>query len=256
MGAMLVLFRGSMRTMPDFFEGLYFYEVVLLILGVVLFVMLVIGFFYQLTHKRSIASLLPFFILPIAMIGYSSVKKIQIKDGLVAIDTTNQQLQENPTDPALRHTLQQQVAKMAARPMSNPQSMVLIAKAQYSLGDEEASISNMRRALQADPKTPAALELQQKIDAIDTLKQLNSQVDADATNEAAKVKLANTLAQTSHLKLANPMAITQVARAQNFLGDHTKALENTEKVLAIEPNSAPARQLQNKIKATRMAETH
>jgi tetratricopeptide (TPR) repeat protein len=236
-------------TMSPFFEGLYFHEVVLLVLGVLLFVMLVIGFFYQLVHKRSMAPLLPFFSIPIAMIGFSSVKSIQYKDGLIAIDKTTQQLQENPTDTSLRQTLQQQVAKIAARPSSNPQSTVLVAKAQYALGDEEAAKNNLQKALQASPTDPAAHELQRKIAVVDSLKQLASQVEADPANDAAKARLASTLAQTSELKLASPVAVVQVARAQTALGEHTKALENTQKVLAIAPNSPTALQLQNTIKS-------
>jgi hypothetical protein len=96
------------------------------------------------------------------------------------------------------------------------------------------------------------VELQKKIIAVDTLQEQASQVEADPGNEAARAKLANTLTQTSQLKFANPTALTQVARAQAALGDHTKALENTQKVLTITPNSPTAIQLQRVIKA-RMA---
>jgi tetratricopeptide (TPR) repeat protein len=235
--------------MSPIFEGLYFHEVVLLVLGVVLFIVLVIGFFYQLVHKRSIAALLPFFSLPISMIGFSSVKSIQYKDGLINIDKTTRQLQENPTDANLRQTLQQQVAKIGTRPSSNPQNAVVVAKAQYALGDETAAKSNLQKATQANPTDPSAHELQRKIAAVDNLKQLTSQVEADPANSAAKARLARTLDQTSQMKLANPDALTQVARAQTALGENTKALENTQKVLAITPNSPAAHQLQNTIKA-------
>ncbi len=55
---------GAMAFFTSFSKGLYPGEVVLLILGIVLFVVLVIAFFYQLTHQRSIAALLGFFIPP------------------------------------------------------------------------------------------------------------------------------------------------------------------------------------------------
>ena len=233
--------------MSPIFAGLYFHEVVLLILGVLLFIILVIAFFYQLVHKRSITPLLAFFLIPISMIGFSGIKSFQYKDGLVTIDKTTRQLQENPTDTAARQTLKEQVTKIGDRAGSDPQSAVLLAKAQYALGNEAAAKNNLQKAIQASPTDPSAQELQRKIAAVDNLKQLSSQVEADPANSAARAKLASTLDQTSQMKIANPNALIQVARAQTALGQHTQALENTQKVLAITPNSSSAHQLQNTI---------
>ena len=46
------------------FDGLYLFEWVLMALGVILFIVLVIAFFYQLTHNRSVGVLLAFFLVP------------------------------------------------------------------------------------------------------------------------------------------------------------------------------------------------
>lgn len=238
--------------MSPIFEGLYFHEVVLFVLGVLFFIILVIAFVYQLVHKRSIAPLLAFFIIPIAMIGFPSIKSIQYKDGLVTIDKATRRLQENPTDATARRILQQEVKKIGTRPSSDPQSAIVLAKAQYALGNEEAAKINLQKAIQANPTDRSAQELQKKIAAIDSLKELSSKVEADPADSAAKAKLANTLDQTSQMKIANPDALIQVARAQTALGQHTQALENTQKVLAINPNSPTAHQLQNSIK-TRIA---
>jgi len=240
--------------MPTIFEGLYLFEVVMLVLGILLFVMLGIAFFYQLVRKSTIVPLLGFFAVPIAMIGYPSIKDIEFKDGMVIIDQTTRQLTYNPTDLQARRDLQQQLAKVVNRPIYSPQHISVVAQAQYALGNEEAAKSNLRKALEANPETPAALDLQKRIISVDTLKEQASQVEADPRNEAARTKLANTLTQTSELKFANPTALTQVARAQTALGDHTKALANTQKVLTVTPNSETAIQLQNVIRA-RMAAT-
>lgn len=234
--------------MPAVFEGLYLYEVVLLVLGGFLFVILIISLLYLLLHKRSMVSLLPFFVVAIAMIGYPSIKDIQYKDGLLTIEKTSDQLAQDPTNNSVRQNLQQQVANIASRPTSSSQSTATLAKAQFALGDEQAANANLQKALQADPKNATAQDLKQKVEAVDSLKQLTSQVEADPTNSAAKTKLTNTLAQASQLKLASPNALIQVAKAQAALGDHAKALENTQKVLSIDPHSAPALQLQTAIK--------
>ena len=58
-------------------EGLYPGETVLLILGIVLFVVLIFAFVYQLTRQRSLGPLLGFFVVPIVMIGYPSIRSIE-----------------------------------------------------------------------------------------------------------------------------------------------------------------------------------
>src|SRR6266567_3506352 len=87
-------------------EGLYPGETVLLILGIVLFVVLIFAFVYQLTRQRSLGPLLGFFVVPIVMIGYPSIRSIEFKDGVVSIDKTTQQLLSNPTDASVRESLQ------------------------------------------------------------------------------------------------------------------------------------------------------
>lgn len=238
--------------MTPIFDGLYLGEVILLVLGAVLFIVLLIALLYQLTHKGSIAPLLAFFAVSIAMIGYPSIKEIQFKDGVVTITKMTEQVEQNPTDPALRQKLQKQVEKVSQRPVSSSESAVAVATAQFELGNEEAAKSNLQKALQANPGQPAAQELQKKLTVFDNLKQIASQVEANPNDNAAKTKLASTLAQASQLKTASPAALIQVARAQAALGEHAKALENTQKVLSIEPNSPAAIQLQNVVK-TRIA---
>lgn len=242
--------------MTPIFDGLYLGEVVLLVLGAILFVVLLVALLYQLMHKGSIAPLLAFFAVSIAMIGYPSIKEIQFKDGLVTITKMTEEVQQNPTDANLRKKLQKQVEQISQRPVSSPESAVAVANAQFELGNEEAAKSNLQKALQANPNTPAAQELQKKIIVFDNLKQIASQVEANPNDNTAKTKLTSTLAQASQLKTASPAALIQVARAQAALGEHAKALENTQKVLSIEPGSQAATQLQNAVKARIAAGPH
>jgi hypothetical protein len=59
------------------FAGLFWYEIVLLALGVMLFVVLLNALRSALAAGRSYAGLLPFFMLTIVMVGYPSIKSIQ-----------------------------------------------------------------------------------------------------------------------------------------------------------------------------------
>jgi tetratricopeptide (TPR) repeat protein len=217
------------------FDGLYFFEWVLMALGVILFVVLVIGFFYQLTHKRSIGVLLAFFVVDIAMIGYPSVKSIEINNGVVNIQKQTDAVLADPTDSKARADLQQQVEKLNSRPVSDPSALTSLSRAEFALGNEPAAKAKLDKALQKKPDLPQAAELKSKIESLDRLAPLTAKVESNPADEKAKAELTQTLKVVNQQPVANPSAILKVAQAQAALGDHASAEKNTAIVRKINP---------------------
>jgi tetratricopeptide (TPR) repeat protein len=217
------------------FDGLYLFEWVLMALGVILFIVLVIAFFYQLTHNRSVGVLLAFFLIPIAMIGYPSLQSIQISNNKVSLEKKADAVLANPADPTARKELQQQVEKLQSRQFSNPGTLTAISKAEFALGNDQAAKSNLEKALQKDPQLPAAKQLQVKIESIDRLAPLTAQVKSNPTDQKAKAELDQTLKTVAQQPLANPAGLLKVAQAQAALGDHAKAEKNIAIVQKINP---------------------
>ena len=217
------------------FDGLYLFEWVLMALGVILFVVLVIGFFYQLTHKGNIGILLGFFMVPIAMIGYPSLQSIQISDNKVSLEKKADAVLANPADTTARKELQQQVEKLQSRQFSDPGTLTAISKAEFALGNDQSAKNNLEKALQKDPQLPAAKQLQMKIESIDRLTPLTAQVKNNPTDEKAKAELDQTLKTVAQQPLANPVGLLKVAQAQAALGDHAKAEKNIAIVQRINP---------------------
>lgn len=217
------------------FDGLYFFEWVLMLLGVILFVVLVIAFFYQLVHKRSIGVLLAFFMLPIAMIGYPSLQSIQISDNKVSLEKKADAVLSNPADATARNELKQQVEKLSSRPFSDPATLTVLSKAEFALGNDQVAKNNLEKALQKDPQLPAAKQLQIKIDSLDRLAPLTAQVKNNPTDEKAKAELNQTLNTVAQQPVANPAALLKIAQAQAALGEHAKAEKNIAIVQKINP---------------------
>jgi hypothetical protein len=217
------------------FDGLYLFEWVLLVLGVILFVVLVIAFFYQLVHNRSVGVLLAFFIIPIAMIGYSSLQSIQISDNTVSLEKKTDAVLSNPADSTARTELQQQVDKLRSRPYSDPATLTVLAKADFALGNDQAAKSNLEKALQKDPQLQTAKQLQIKIDSLDRLAPLTAQVKSNPTDEKAKAELNQTLNTVAQQPVANPAALLKVAQAQATLGNRVQAEKNIAIVQKINP---------------------
>src|SRR5215467_5674026 len=112
-------------------DGLYGYEIVLGALGVLLFVALLPMLLRQIWRDKPYASLLAFFILPVAMIGFPSIKSIQYKDGVVSLEKNARELQRDPTNTALRETVAKQVSDISSRPSASPETKARVAQAQF-----------------------------------------------------------------------------------------------------------------------------
>jgi tetratricopeptide (TPR) repeat protein len=232
-----------------FFDGLYPYEVVLLSLGVLLFMVLILAFLVLVMRGKPYGKILMSFAIPILMVGFPSVKSFEISESAVKIEKYTRALQEDPTDKNARASLEKEVKSVSDRPLNDPHVSVTIARAQIALGDNTAAEANVKKALKEAPQLPAALELKKRIELDRNLAALASQVEQNPNNAAAKAKLANTVSEFTHLKIANPMTISNIARSQAALGDKAKAQANVDKALKISPNLAPAIQLKKQIKA-------
>ncbi len=210
--------------MATLLDGLYPYEVVLLVLGCVLFVVLLFVLVVLVLRSKEFGKLLPFFVLPIAMIGYPGIQSIEIKDGTVTIKTITRELEQNPTDPAKREELKKAVAKLAARPIARPDRNAALAAAQLALGDESAAVTSLRKAQRVDPAGAEVVALQRKIDVVRELDRLATAVERDPADSRAAAELSGRLAAAEKEKFADPRALATVARARAVRAGVTAAV--------------------------------
>jgi hypothetical protein len=198
-------------------DGLYPFEVILLVLGVLLFVALLIAFLRNVFCDKPYGGLLAFFLIPIAMIGYSSIQTIQIGEGTVTIATKTAQLAKNPNDQQLRISLQTDVAKLSARPINSAQTAATLAEAQFALGNETAAQTNLQKAIKANPKLPAATQLQNKIQLTQKLNTLTERAKSQPADTATKAELKSTITALQQVGVANPAAVKKMTEAQIVL---------------------------------------
>ena len=217
------------------FDGLYMFEWVLMVLGVILFIVLVIAFLYQIMHKQSIGALLGFFVVPILMIGYPSIQSFKLADVEVNVQKTTDALHADPADAATRQTLEQQVAQLRKRSFSDPVILTSLSKAEFALGNEQTAKDTLNKALQANPALPAATALKAKIASVDQLPELTSKVESNPTDQLARNQLNQAVAAATKEPIANPTALSKVAHAQTLLGENASAAKNTAIVQKINP---------------------
>ena len=157
--------------MNDLFNGLLLYEVTLLILGIILFLILSAGLVYYIIKKEQIKKLLLFFIVPLVMIGYPSIKEITISKDRIALVLYQDMLVKNPEDSVARGKVEEITDKLEDR-ASSPEDMVQISKSYLLLGRNEKAVVYAEKALVKDNTNQKAQDLKQLVSAQEKVEEL------------------------------------------------------------------------------------
>ena len=150
-------------------EGLFLYEVVLLILGVVMFVALVGILIYYVKQRRQIKPLLLFFGLPVVMIGFPAIKKITFNRDGMEIEKKTAEIAAKPPSAiptADKTDLRTAIEDYRARADDSAGALIKVARAEVVLGAEDNAARTLAQALRQDPKSMVALDLKARLDAL------------------------------------------------------------------------------------------
>lgn len=218
-------------TLPD---GMYFYEAVLLACGALFFLVLVTVLLRQVFTNRAYGKLLPFFLLPVVMMGYSGIATIKLKDGVLEIEKKVHELQQRPEDKELRASLQSDVSNISARPFKNPNTLTTIAQAQFALGQEKTAETTLDQALNTAPNLAPATELKTKMELTRNLTALTSAAESQPDNAQVREELQQTYVKLSQQPVANPNALGSLSKAKAILAARPAATD---------PRTGVARQL-------------
>lgn len=234
------------------FDGLYPYEIVLLVLGVFLFVVLVIALVLLVTRGKPFGKLVMFFAISIIMIGFPGVQSFEISASVIKIQKQTLALEQNPTDTDARESLSNAVASVSDRPLSDPRAVTTIAHAQLVLGNDDAAEARINKVLKEAPQFSDARDLKRRIELNRNLVDLTGQVEQNPGDSAARKKLEATVSEVTQFPTTSAETMTNIARAQKILGDKSKAQTYVDKALTINPKSTPALELKKQIKISPM----
>jgi hypothetical protein len=147
----------------DLFDGLYPYEKLLSILGIFFFFLLCFILVFKAIKGQRIKNLLYFFIIPVIMIGFPAITKIQIGDWLVELERQKKVVENNPKDISAKQELSELLSKLEYRPISKPDNLVNIAGAKAAIGDSTGARNAVNSILQRHPNFDAAVELNNRL---------------------------------------------------------------------------------------------
>jgi len=219
-------------------QGLYPYEIVIMGLGALLFVVMLIGLAAYLIKGKPVTGLVVFFVVSLAMLGYPGLKSLQYKDGVVSLEFNEQKLQQNPEDAQARAGLNRGLSIVDGRP-TDAKASLTIAKALWALGNEQAAVTSLQPALGSQATTQDATALNQRIQSVQKLEHLTTQAEQNPSS-VDKTELEQQLNQVIGQKVVSPKTAATVARAHAVLGQNEQAAQNAKKALAIDPKLAVA----------------
>jgi hypothetical protein len=206
-------------------DGLYLYEIVLLALGVLLFLLLIAVLVMQIRGGKPHARLIPFFGIAVFMMGYPGIKSFELSASEVKIELNTRKLLDDPTNSVLRESLKVEVEKVAARPVRNAITNTAIARAQLALGEEPQAEERLNAVLKVDPTLPAAQGMKEEIFLYRELAILTSKVERDPRDTSAKAQLAAVVRSVSQRKIASPSTQSDMVRAKEALSAPPPTLE-------------------------------
>lgn len=147
------------------FDGFLLYELILLILGIVLFLVLLFIAVYLMLKGRPVNNILKFFVIPIIMIAWPGIQKVKFLNGLAEIEMLTDRAHQNPEDAEARAALSESLEEIEGRRVTNPATMVKIAHAEVAVGDTLTAYGLLRDAVKKQPDYDLAVE---RLKAIDT----------------------------------------------------------------------------------------
>lgn len=229
--------------MNSLFKNMLSYEIILAVMGMVIFIALVFLLIYNVMKKQSITTLLPFFLVPIIMVAYPTLKSIKVGDIILDIQEQAKIVEQNPKDTAAAQQLEKSIAQIKSndRLLNNSNALVAVANAQMVLGNYSAATNFLNKAKQVDPETAGIVsvgnELNQRIEVrnnfvnkIDDLKNQISNLKRSPGDTLSLKKLNKTLAEINPPRYVQPDEAVVIAKSYAIAGEKQQSLQIINKL--------------------------
>ena len=194
-------------TYMSFFEkitdGLHSYEVIIMILGSLMFIALIIMMIIYAAQKRTLKPLFMFFVVPLLMLVWPSVQKIKIDGKGAEIVKQLDEVENNPTTEN-KEELEGLVNDLENRDVKDPGTRKRIAKAYFLLGNNKAAEQTINTLAPKDTADTGISDLRKSIVVSNHLQE-QIQVVKQNPADSNKVKELNRIQQeATTLEVLNP----------------------------------------------------
>lgn len=202
-------------------DGLRLYEVILLLLGAVMFLALVAMMIVYASQRRTLKPLFMFFAIPVLMLVWPSVQKIKIDGQGAEIEKQVAAVEKNPTDENKKE-LEETVAALEDRNVKDPEVVKKIIKAHYLLGDSKAAKDAIQTLPASETADPEVKNIRTSIIVTDKLQEQLQVVNQNPA-DSNKIKELNQLKiEASQLEVKNEELKTDIKVADQKVTNYQK----------------------------------
>jgi len=225
--------------MTNLFDGLFLYEVILMLLGSVLFLVVI---FLIVKQKDINKNHLMGIGLSILMIAFPGIKSFSIQDGIINIEKNLEELKENPDDSATKKTLEQEVGTIGDRPVKSSRNLTTLSEANLELGKTQKAETLAKEALDKAPGNVQAAEVVNVIEVDKSIEEIKS----NPNNKEAKEKLHRKIDKLKKIRTESGRRTSHIAAGYDALGDEVMVKAYIDSTRMYQPQHPIIRKYENK----------
>lgn len=252
--------------MKQFFSGMLPFEVILAFMGIIIFLALVFLLVWNVMKQRAFISLLPFFLVPVFLVGYPSVQSIQFMDDGLSIQKYTNDVNSNPSDTSARRQLTTALHAFNLNPRSqkNAGALTTIADAQLALGNPDSAAIAIKKAIRLEPQSETVKTKYNEVNRQLALKeafqtditQLKQAVIVARQNPSDTVtagRITQLLSGLQHPTYMDQSSALVIANAYAMINQRAKSAEVVDQVLKSDPHAPEALKLKSEINSNQSA---
>jgi tetratricopeptide (TPR) repeat protein len=134
----------------NIFDGLYGYEKLMLLCGLILFVFALAAITVMIVQRRDFKMAMGLIVFAIVLMGFPGIQAVKFGDGLGELDTIRAQPRA-PTDPAQKEQAQKVLANLEERAAGNPQLQAKISDGYRAIGEVDKAYRLAQSVLHEKP---------------------------------------------------------------------------------------------------------
>lgn len=141
--------------MNHLFDNMLPREVAFFIMGIAVFLVLLFLLVWIVMKKGAVNTLLPFFLIPVIMVGYPTIKSISIGGIVIQMNNLTTAVSNNPADTASAKNLEQKLAQLKnnSRLYHSSNALLAVTKAQIALGRYDSASVYLNKAEKINPRS-------------------------------------------------------------------------------------------------------
>jgi tetratricopeptide (TPR) repeat protein len=219
-------------------QELYLHEIVLMVCGAILFAVLVCLLIHHVRKGQRYAGLLFFFALPVVMIGFPGIEKIQYEKQKGLILTLKERVRADPADAEARAALAEAVERVEERAGRLPvhsETLTILAEGNQALGRIDQAFEQASRAANIQPDSVRASRLVEEL-GVEKIERLMPPDARPVPDPVRQLELSNLVSELNRRPRLSAETHLTVSRAALAIGQTNQARSNLAEALQIKTN--------------------